>query len=60
MSMSARKYFTELKILYEIAKSDGDAATGLRILMLLLEEEDKLEPLSVEELKKGNHPNPFI
>jgi len=59
MSMDAKKYFTELRILYEIAKSSGDSATGLRLLMLLLEEEpDKFEPkLSMEELsKKYGHP----
>ena len=59
MSMDAKKYFSELRILYEISKSSGDAATGLRILMLLLEEEQgKFEPkLPVEELaKKYSHP----
>ncbi len=35
--MSREKYIEELHLLYEISKSSGDAATGLKILMLLLE-----------------------
>lgn len=55
MSMDAKKYFTELKILYEISKSSGDAATGLKILMLLLDEDQP--SLSIEELaEKYKHP----
>ena len=53
MSMSAKKYFTELKILYEISKSSGDADTGLRLLMLLLEDETD------SKLPKGPSPEDF-
>lgn len=58
MSMSAKKYFSELKILYEISKSSGDADTGLRLLLLLLEEDidfnqpHSLSPEDLEEYKK--------
>ncbi|KKL75623.1 hypothetical protein LCGC14_2053010 [marine sediment metagenome] len=50
--MSAKKYFTELKILYEISKGSGDSRTGLRILMLLLEDDkEEVEDIKIPDSK---------
>ncbi len=56
--MDEREYNQEIRHLYEIAKANGDAATGLKLLMLRIESRERKRkrpdylPLTEAEVEK--------